>query len=180
MIVRLGPTIVASLGAIILFCGAAPDKVPEEVAAHMQRMADECKEVGGTPLPDRFVEQGIFANRSEFWAIDEGGFHCDGAASLFTGTGGSQVVVYLSLPNGHAKQIFAKGAYGMAVERTGGFAKLWLGVGGGMCGQKGNPTHADMIGCERPLRWDAKTQRLDFAPLSSIRPFGRLIARAAR
>jgi hypothetical protein len=175
-----GPAIAACLGAIILLCGAASDKVPEEVAAHMQRMADECKKVGGTPLSDKFAEQGPFADGLEFWAIDEGAFHCDGAASLFSGSGGSQVVVYLSLPNGHARQVFAHGAYGMAIERTGGSAKLWLGVGGPLCGQKGNPTTADAISCERPLRWDAKAQRLDFAPLSSARFSGHLITGTAR
>jgi hypothetical protein len=167
-------TIAASLSAIILLCGESPDQVPEEVAAHMQRMADECKQVDGTPLPDKFAEHGILADGFEFWAINEGAFRCDGAASLFSGSGGSQVVVYLTLPNGHAKQIFASGADGFSVEHSGKFTKLWIGVGGPLCGQKGNPTHADAMSCDRPLTWNAKGQRLDFAPLSRARIPGHL------
>jgi hypothetical protein len=169
-----GLTITATLAAAVLLCGASPDKVPEEVASHMQKMADECKEVGGTPLPDRFTEHGIFADGLEFWAINEGAFRCDGAASLFSGTGGSQVAIYMSLPNGHAKQVFAGGAYGMTIEHFGKFAKLWLSVGGQLCGQKGDPTHADMMSCDRALRWDANAHKLDFAPLSQAHIPGRM------
>jgi len=158
----------------MLLCGASPDKVPEEVAAHMRDMTDACKQVDGTPLPAAFVEHGNLADGLEFWSINEGGFRCDGAASLFSGSGGSQVVVYLSLPNGHAKQVFARGAEGMAIERTGRSAKLWIGVGGPLCGQEGNPTRAQAISCDRPLRWDANAQKLDFAPLSQARIPGRL------
>jgi hypothetical protein len=169
-----------SLGAILILCGAASGKVPEEVATHIQRMTKECKTVGGTPLADKFSEHAALADGMEFWVINEGAFHCDGAASLFLGSGGSQVVVYLSLPNGHARQIFAHGAYGMTVERRGLSAKLWLVVGGPLCGQDGNPTHAGGISCERPLKWDAKAQRLDFAPLSAARPSGHSISDTAR
>jgi hypothetical protein len=130
---RHGLTVAASLASVVLLCGAS-DKVPEEVAAHMQKMADACKQVDGTPLPNPFVEHGNLAGGLEFWAINEGAFQCDGAASLFSGSGGSQVVVYRSLPDGHAKRIFAHGACGMAIERSGKSAKLWICVGGGLCG----------------------------------------------
>ena len=170
-----GLTITATLAAAVLLCGASPDKVPEEVAAHMRNMANECKQVGGTPLPHAFVEHGILADGLEFWAINEGAFQCDGAATLFSSASGSaQVVVYLSLPNGHAKQVFAHGADGMTMEHSGKSTKLWVGVGGQLCGQKGNPTEAEMISCDRPLRWDANAQKLDFAPLSEARIPGRL------
>jgi hypothetical protein len=89
--------------------------------------------------------------------------------ACFSGSGGSQVVVYLSLPNGHAKQVFAHGAEGMTIDHSGKSAKLWVGVGGQLCGQKGNPTHAEAISCDRPLRWDANAQKLDFAPMSQAR-----------
>ena len=137
----------------------------------MQKLAEACKQVGG---PDAFAEHGILADDLEFWAINEGAFQCDGAASLIYGSGGSQVVVYLSLPNGHAKQVFAHGAQGMTVEHSGKFAKLWVGVGGKLCGQKGNPTHAEAISCDRPLRWNVNAQKLDFAPLLQARIPGRL------
>jgi len=165
---------VITAALLVVLGGASPNKVPEEVAANMRRMADYCKEVDGKPLPHEFVEHGNLADGLEFWAINEGAFQCEGAWSLFCGSGGCQVAVYMVLPNGHAKQVFARGAYGMAMERTGTAAKLWLGVGGGLCGQEGNPSHADAIHCDRPLTWDTKAQRLDFAPLSKARFPARL------
>ena len=170
---RRGLTVTFAIAVVVLLCGASPYNLPEEVAAHIKDMAEACKQADGVPQPDPFVEHGSLADGLEFWAINEGSFRCDGAASLFSGSGGSQVVVYLSLPNGHAKQVFAHGAYGMTIERTGHSAKLWVRIGGPLCGQKGNPTHADAISCDRPLRWDANAQRLDFAPLSQARLLSR-------
>ena len=171
---RRSLAVLATVAAVVLLCGASPDNVPKEVAAHMRHMADDCKQTGGTPLPHTFVERGILADGLEFWAINEGGFECDGAASLFSGSGGSQVVVYLSVPNGHARQVFAHGAYGMTMERSGKFSILLVGVGGQLCGHQGTSTHADAISCDRPLRWDASSKKLDFAPLSQARITDRL------
>jgi hypothetical protein len=172
-----GVTVALAIAAVVLLCGASPDNLPAEVAAHIKDMTEACKQADGIPQPDPFVEHGNLADGLEFWAINEGAFRCDGAASLFSGSGGSQVVVYLSLPKGHAKQVFARGAEGMAIERTGHSAKLWVGVGGPLCGQKGNPTHAEAISCDRPLRWDANAQKLDFAPLSQARMPSQLLTR---
>jgi hypothetical protein len=158
-----------SVGAIMLICGATPSKMPKEVAAHMQDMADACKQADGTPLTDPFIEHGNLADGLEFWAINEGKFRCDGAASLFSGSGGSEVIVYVSFANGHAKQVFASGADGMAFERNGNQTKLWIGVRGPLCGQQGAPTHAGAISCDRPLKWDVNTKTLGFAPLAQAR-----------
>jgi hypothetical protein len=171
---RRGIAIAASIAMVVVPCGASPNKVPEEVAAHMRKMADECKAVDGKPLRHMFVEHGNLADGLDFWAINEGAFQCEGASSLYSGSGGSQVAVYLVLPSGHARQVFAHGAYGMAMERTGTSAKLWLGVDGPLCGREGNPAHAESINCDRSLKWDFKAQKLDFAPLSQARIPGRL------
>jgi hypothetical protein len=143
--------------------------LPEEVVKHIHDMADACMQVSEKPLSDPTIEHGNLAAGLEFWAINEGTFQCEGAASLFSGSHGSQVVVYLSAPSGHAKQAFAHGAYAMTIDHAGTSSKIWLGVGGQLCGQGGNPTRAEAISCDRPLIWDADAQKLDFAPLSEIR-----------
>ena len=171
---RRGVTLAAAIAMVGVLCGASPNKVPEEVAAHMREMTDACRAVDGKPLTHKFVEHGSLADGLGFWVINHGAFECDGDASLYSGTGGSEVLVYLVLPNGHGKQVFGRYVYGMAMERTGTSAKLWLGVSGAMCGQEGSPTHGDSISCDRPLVWDAKAQKLDFAPLSQTRFPGRL------
>src|SRR5262245_54120523 len=110
---RRGLTIAASLTAIVLLCGASPDKAPEEVATHVQKLADACKQVGGTPLPDAFAEHGILADELEFWAINEGAFQCDGCGELDFRIRRLASRRISALPNAHAKQVFAHGAQGM-------------------------------------------------------------------
>jgi hypothetical protein len=165
---RVG-SVAAAIVGVVLLCGASPNTIPEKVAAHMKDMADMCRQVNGKPLSEPIIEQGNLAAGLEFWAIDEAAFRCEGAESLFSGSAGSVVVVYVSAPSGDVKQVFADGAYGMTIDHRDGFSKIWLGVSGQLCGQKGYPTHAEAISCDRPLRWDANAQKLDFAPLSEAR-----------
>jgi hypothetical protein len=106
----------------------------------------------------------------EFWALDEGRYQCDGAASAFSGTGGAQVYVFVRLNDGRVKQVLMQGAYGMKLKSVGSSSELLLRVAGGLCGQARNPTHADAVACERPLIWNKATQKMDFVPLSKAKP----------
>jgi hypothetical protein len=135
----------------------------------MHDMADACGQVNGKPLSESIVEHGNLSAGLEFWAINEGAFQCEGAASFFSGSGGSQVVVYVSTASGDVVQAFDQGAYGMTIDHTENSSKIWIRVGGQLCGQRGDPTHAEMISCDRPLRWDANVKKLTFAPLSEAR-----------
>jgi hypothetical protein len=148
---------------------ASQGGLPDEVVTHIHEMADFCRQVKGNAPSDPPVEHGNLAAGLEFWAIDEGTFRCEGAASLFSGSHGSEVAVYLSLSAGRVKQVFAQSAYGMTIERAGNYSKVWVRVGGKLCGQKGDPIPAETIACDRALRWDANGQKLDFAPLSEAR-----------
>jgi len=162
-------TVARTIAMAVVLCGASRSKVPEEVATHMRHMEDQCRENDGKPLPHKFIEHANLADGLEFWIINHGAFECDGNASLYSGTAGAEVLVYLVLPNGHAKEVFARYVYGVAVERSRTSAKLWLAVSGSMCGQQGSPTHGDSISCDRSLIWNAKAQKLEFAPLSEAR-----------
>ncbi len=159
----------ASLVTVFVLCAASPRGLPPEVAAHLDEMDNVCKVVG-KPLKSKLVEHGnLVAKGMEIWAIDEGKYECDGAASLFSGSGGAEVVVFMRMPDNSIKQVFEHGAYGMRMERSGASDTIWLTIGGPLCGQPGNPSHAASIHCERPLQWDAAKQRMDFAPLSQAR-----------
>jgi hypothetical protein len=166
-------SVAAAIAGLVLLCGAASAKMPDAVAAQLREMAAECTQVHGEPNAGSSIEHGDLGAGLEFWAIDEGLFQCKGAESLFSGSGGSQVVVYVSTPSGPAQKAFDHGAYGLSVEQTGDHAKIWIRVGGELCGQKGNPTHADLIGCERPLTWDPDARELRFAALSEARFLGQ-------
>lgn len=143
--------------------------LPETVDAHIRDMVDACKRAAGKPVSDPTVEHGHLAAELEFWAINEATFQCEDAASYFSGSGGAQVLVYLSVDGGPATQAFTHGAYAMTIEHVGDLSRIWLGVGGQVCGQAGRPTHAQAIHCDRPLNWDARARTLDFAPLADIR-----------
>jgi hypothetical protein len=180
------------LSIAIVLGGATSAPLPKDVAAHVGEMDKSCEEEGGTPQPSgtwepfeghfkfqprRLVEHVVLAGSSaEVWAIDEGRYRCggDGPASLFSGSGGSQVYVFVRMKDGAVKQAFRHGAYGASLKRIGSSSQLSLVVGGVLCGQVGDPTHADSINCERPLIWDNAAQKMDFAPLSQAKfPFAK-------
>ena len=166
---RRDACVAAAIGAIVLVCGASASELPPEVSAQVHDLADLCRQVKGSPVVGPNIEHGNLAAGIEFWAIDEDTFQCEGAASLVSGSRGSQVLVYVSAPSGHAKKAFEHGAFGMTIEHSGRFSTLWIGVGGQFCGQVGDPTTAELISCERTLMWNANAQKLDFAPLSEAR-----------
>ena len=104
------------------------------------------------------------------YVINEGAFDCVGAESYFSGgSGGASVSVYVSDATGSAKQAFTHGVSGVHLERSGQTARVWLGVGGPLCGQKQFRSRAEAEDCWRPLQW--KGGKLDFAPVSQKRPY---------
>ena len=127
----------ASLVTVFVLCAASPRDLPPEVAAHLAEMDDVCKVVG-TPVERPHVEHGYLgSDRLEIWAIDEGQYYCDGAASLYSGTAGSAVVVFMRLPDNHIKKVYDIFVYGMRLEHTGTSDTLWVNVAGKICGQPG-------------------------------------------
>lgn len=151
---------------------AAGIRVPNLVSSYENGLAAQCREVGGTPAepsPGFLIRGDLNRDGIGDWALDEGKFNCTGAASLYGGSGGSQVVVFLGLPGGGAKQAFQHGAFGMRLERVGTAETLWLEVGGSLCGQSAPASLADATFCYRPLVWDQEHERFAFAPLSRAR-----------
>jgi hypothetical protein len=155
-----------------LFKAAIAAHVPVPVAAYERQLADECRMAGGTPAQPSpgFVARGdLNGDGIDDWAFDESKFNCTAAAGIYGGAGGSQIVVFVGLPGGGARQAFQHGAYGMKLQRIGTTDTLWLRVGGPLCGQTGNTSHAEAISCDRPLTWDQARQSFDFAPLTRAR-----------
>jgi len=77
---------------------AATGPIPQEVAAHIEDMNQICREAGGTPAAPKIgllVSGDLDGGGAVDWAIDEGRFNCDGAVSIFSGSGGSQVYVFV-------------------------------------------------------------------------------------
>jgi hypothetical protein len=166
-------SIFVAILALAFSAGSAEaSALPDEVQKHIDDMRKSCRELGATPIdPEKgfLVSADLNGDGISDWAIDEGKFQCDGAWSAFSGSGGAQVYVYTGLPGNKARQAFVHGANGMRLERNVGRARLWLGVGGPLCGQAHPISNADAIPCERPLVWNKVSNKFEFAPLSTIK-----------
>ena len=150
---------------------AAP-ALPAAAKAHVADMRTSCKDAGGRPgrSPELVQIADVTGDGRADYVINEGAFDCVGAESYFSGgSGGSSVSVYVSDTTGSAKQAFTHGVFGVHMERSGQTARVWLGVGGPLCGQKQFRSRAEAEDCWRPLQW--KGGKLDFAPVSQKRPY---------
>lgn len=165
-------SITASLLALSLSGALAAPSLPAPVRAAINAMNTECRDAGGKPGASPGLVSSVDLNgdgRSDY-VLDTGAFDCQGAASLFVGaSGGGSAVAFIATADGSAKKVFEQGSFGVRVEQD----KVWLAVGGPLCGQKtGDDTpRSEMQSCWRPLHWDAGRGKLDFAPLSGVRPY---------
>lgn len=159
-----------ALLALPLSGALAAPPLPAPVRAAIDALNAECQGAGGRPGASPGLLSSVDLNgdgRSDY-VIDTGAFDCEGAASLFAGTGGS-VEVFIATAAGGATRAFEHGAAGVRVAQ----GKVWLAVSGPLCGQKtGDDTpRSEMQACWRPLHWDAAHRKLDFAPPSSAQPY---------
>lgn len=165
-------TIVLGICAGAASSAQAASSQPPEVQAHVARMKADCKEAGGRPArsPGLVQAADLTGDGQVDYVVHEGAFVCNGAASYFSGgAGGASVNVYVSDAKRHARNVFTHGADDIRLERKGHSARLWLGVGGELCGQKQPRSRADAEACWRPLEW--KGGQMDFAPLQQVRPY---------
>ena len=149
-------------------------KLPLSVQKELAEMMQMCKESGGKALksPGLLTIVDLTGDQLPDFVIDQASFVCEGAASLFGGSGGSQVTVYVGTQDGQASQSFSSGTFGVKVDKNSKPAKLMLIVNGPMCGQKVSPKtpRSDYKSCWRPVIWNAGKKVLDYAPLSQIVP----------
>lgn len=152
----------------------AQKKLPILVQKEIAEMVKMCKDAGAKPAksPGLLTVADLTGDGLPDFVIDQAAFNCDGAASLFSGSGGSQMSVYVGTPDGQAFQAFAGGTFGVKVDKEAKPARLELVVGGQLCGQKVNAkmARADYKSCWRPVLWNAGSRKFDYAPLSQARP----------
>ena len=150
-----------------------PNEWPQEIQEYVSDMRASCKEIGtpGDPSND-FVQSADFnGDGLADWVLDQRAYYCEGAASLFGGgTGGAQTIVWAGLPGGVLSESFVHGNYGIEIAVRHGRSVLFFQVGGPLCGQSEDVSRGEMIGCLRPLAWNARQQVFEFAPLSQIEP----------
>jgi hypothetical protein len=168
---RTATCVVAALGSLLYgpLSGAGPAKLPAVVAADLRDIAGECTGVGGKADTSQAVKRvDLNGDGKEDYVLDVGSIHCDGAASIY-GDRAKGVTVYAGDGAGGAQQAFSAMAYSVSLEGTGPLAKLWLTVSGQTCGKKPAQDFASEAFCDRYLVWNAKVQKFDFAPVSTVR-----------
>lgn len=162
------------LGALgLAFSSAAAAKMPEAVQQARQETQQMCQEAGGKfSATNAYIQQAdLNGDGITDYVMDDAQISCEGAESLFAGSGGSAVTVFAGTQNGAAK-VFSQNVFAVKLERDRRPPRLYLGVGGKLCGQKNTEdmSNAQLSLCLRPLRWDAKRHVLDFAPLAEKKP----------
>lgn len=168
---RFLPVAVATLALITAHgaAEAADPKLPAAVVAAVKSVADMCTEVGGKALTADAVKRAdLNGDGNQDYVLDVGSVNCEGAASIY-GDREKGVVVYLGDAAGGAKEVFNDSVYGVQIEGSGAAAKVWLTVSAERCGKKPAKDFATEKFCDRSLVWNAGTQRLDFAPVSTVR-----------
>ncbi|MFT7772888.1 hypothetical protein [Roseateles sp.] len=156
---------------LALSSALAAQPLPSRVRAIVNAMNADCQTAGGKPgaSPGMVSIVDVDGDGRDDHVIYTGAFECEGAESLFSGAGGGSVQVFLSAAGADAKPAFEHGAEGIRLEQR----RLWLAVGGPLCGQKvtEDMPRSEMQACWRPLQWNAGRKTLDFGPLSSVRPY---------
>jgi len=148
---------------------AATPKLPATVAADLKAIAGECTGVGGKADVSNAVKRAdLNADGKEDYVLDVGAINCDGAASIY-GDREKGVTVYVDDGAGGARNAFSDSVFGVTIEGTGPAARLWLTVSGAQCGKQPARDFASESFCDRPLAWNAKSQKFDYAPVSSAR-----------
>jgi len=151
-----------------------PTPVPAIVQAELNEMIRTCRDFKGRFIrsPDLLTAIDLTDDGISDYVINQGAYNCDGdGASIYSGSGGSQVMVYISSSDGQAYLAFSTGAYEMKINKTTKPAKLLVVVRGELCGQRNveNLSNAELKACWRPLEWKKSALEMDFAPVSQVR-----------
>jgi hypothetical protein len=158
--------------AVLFSCAAvhaATPPLPAVVAKALKETAAICTEVGGKPNTSQAIKRAdLNGDGIEDYVLDVGSVGCEGAASVY-GDREKGVIVYVGDGKGGAKEAFNGMSYGATLEGSGAAAKLWLTVSGGSCGKPPAKDFASENFCDRAIVWNAKTQKFDFAPVSTVK-----------
>lgn len=160
---------VAAMTLLAAGVAQAQGRPPQAVMARVAEMDAECRAAGGRTGDRTGLLQASDLNRDgqTDWVLNETVYRCDGAASLFSGSGGGAVWVYPALGGGRTGEPFYSGAFGASVE--GG--ALWLTLGDAYC--DGEPS------CRRPVVWSPRDRAFALGSAASVAPVDDVPGRAS-
>jgi len=148
---------------------AGPPKLPAAVAKDLADVAAMCTEFGGKAHTGDAVKRAdLNGDGKEDYVLFVGDVRCDGAPSIY-GDRQKGVTVYVGDGAGGARTAFSDAVFNSNIEGAGPAAKLWLGVSGQACGKPPAKDFASENFCDRAIAWNAKAQKFDYAPVSTVR-----------
>jgi hypothetical protein len=139
--------------------------MPPQVAEEIFNLQSNCQVMNKTPPPvgDYVTRIGLTGSGIDDWLINTGGIACAGYTS--GAGGGSMVEIFVGLPNGQARKVFAR--YALGVEIRG--STVWLGSSGDQCRGAAATPPATATRCQVPLIWNKAAQRFDEGPPANLR-----------
>lgn len=150
----------------------AEDKLPAAVQNELSKLATLCRSAGGTPIksPELLAITDLTGDGLSDYVIDEGAFECRDAYSIFGGTAGSMMSVYVGTNNGEALKAFEARKHEIDLDKSVKPTKLNLSVEGESCGQRitADTVHSNYLHCWRSVVWNKTQRKMRFAPLSQI------------
>lgn len=140
---------------------------PPGVTAFVKQLSDRCEGGGGKPSVQGRLTQSIDINGDKLpdWILDESAAHCAGGQSPNL-AGPTQIMVFAGSKDGDAQPVFQQSAYGIRIEGR----VIWLVLRGSQCGPKGESGQY----CDRPLTWNERSARVEFAPVAQVRSPSRI------
>lgn len=139
---RILLTIAFGLAAL---SAAAAQSHPPELQAVIEDARQECKDADGRdvtfgPKAVRKIE--LTGDRRDDYIVDLHGAECDGAASLYCGTGGCNVSILVARRDGSFVTVFDGRAHSYDILSGRGPRKLRFHLHGSFCGGHGAETCA--------------------------------------
>ncbi len=163
----------------VAWAGPAPGqtgkpRLPMQVQRELASMVKDCRAAGGKvgKSPGLLTIAELTGDAVADYIIDQSAFNCEGNASLFSGSGGSELIIFAGTAKDQAAKVFQQGVFEVKVDKSVSPAIVKVAVAGVLCGQRvtKNISHADEKPCWRPLEWSAARKKMGFAPVSKIEP----------
>ena len=134
-------------------------EIPQVIQDYVAQLQRDCKPKEKMPLKNAVHLIDVWGDERPESLIEADDLICYEYVSD-RGHGGRDLALFATLESGETKQVLSHVMFDYRIEKTQPKAKIYLGVGGGFCGQNMDEiSRSEAISCERLLEWDVKSQQ---------------------
>ena len=134
--------LIAAIGmAAMISVAASESNYPREVEAVLNQARAGCKDAGGSAVtfgPETVKKLALSGHGARDYVVDLQYAACDGAASLYCGTGGCDVLILVARPDGSLVTVFDNHAHNYEILPGRGARKIRFQIHGSFCGKHGS------------------------------------------